>query len=144
MKDESGVTDTAIEFVTGTPGNIPWDIRERAFQYALRAIKLFQYLEDRRDRAGWILARQFLRSATSIGANLEEAPHGESRADFVHKYGIAQKEARESLYWLHLLGASAILPEKRVQPLMKETEEITSIITAIIIKAKRNDARNAS
>jgi four helix bundle protein len=116
---------------------VPWDIRERAFDYGLRAIKLFRYLEDKRDRVGWIVAKQYLRAATSIGANLEEALHGESRADFIHKYGIAQKEARESLYWLRLLTESATLPRDRLRPLMKETEEIILIITTIILRAKR-------
>jgi four helix bundle protein len=116
---------------------VPWDIRERTFEYGLRAIRLFRYLEDKQDRAGWVVAKQYLRAATSIGANLEEALHGESRADFVHKYGIAQKEARENLYWLRLLTDSETLPRDRVQPLIKETEEIILVITTIILRAKR-------
>jgi four helix bundle protein len=58
-----------------------------------------------------VIGRQYLRSATSIGANVEEAQAAESRPDFIHKMGIAQKEARESLYWLRLLRASGIVPE---------------------------------
>ena len=75
-------------------GEKPRDIRSRAFAYALRAIKLYQYLQGRKDGAGWMLGRQYLRSGCSIGANIEEAQASESRADFVHKLGIAQKEAR--------------------------------------------------
>jgi four helix bundle protein len=74
----------------------PLQIRKGAFQYALRAVKLHQALQEKRDGTCWILGKQFLRSATSIGANIEEAQFGETRADFNHKYGIAQKEARES------------------------------------------------
>jgi len=114
-----------------------WDIRERSFAYALRAIKLFQALVRGRDRTGGVIGRQFLRSATSIGANIEEAQAGESRADFIHKYGIAQKEAKESLYWLRLLGKSGIVPEDRLISIMQETEELIAVLTAIIIKAKR-------
>jgi four helix bundle protein len=66
-------------------------------------VKVFHAVQDSGDRAGWVLAKQFLRSATSIGANLEEARAAESRADFIHKYRIALKEARESAYWLLLL-----------------------------------------
>jgi hypothetical protein len=73
-----------------------WDIRERTFAYALRAIKLFQALVRGRDRAGGVIGRQFLRSATSIGANVEEAQASESRADFIHKYGIAQKKPKKA------------------------------------------------
>jgi len=114
-----------------------WDIRERTFAYALRAITLFQALVRGRDRAGGVIGRQFLRSATSIGPNIEEAQAGESRADFIHKYGIAQKEAKESLYWLRLLGKSGIVPEDRLISIMQETEELIAVLTAIIIKAKR-------
>ncbi len=110
-----------------------WDIRERSFEYALRAIKLYQCLQEGKDGAGWIIAKQYLRSATSIGANVEEAQSGESRGDFIHKYSIAQKEARESLYWLRLLAQSGILPSTRLTPLIRETEEIIAVITAIIV-----------
>jgi len=115
-----------------------WDIRERSFKYALRAIKLYQFLHEQKDSAGWIIAKQYLRSATSIGANVEEAQSGESRADFIHKCSIAQKEARESLYWLRLLSQSGIAPSTRLISLMKETEEIIAVITAIIVTAKHN------
>lgn len=115
-----------------------WDIRERSFEYALRAIKLDQCLQEGKDSAGWIIAKQYLRSATSIGANVAEAQSGESRADFIHKYNIAQKEARESLYWLRLLAQSGILPTTRLTPLIRETEEIIAVITAIIVTAKHN------
>jgi four helix bundle protein len=111
-------------------------ICQRSFQYALRAIKLYRFLQDTRDGAAWILAKQYLRAATSIGANIEEAQSGESRADFIHKYGIAQKEAKESLYWVRLMSESQIIHRRRLQPLMKETEEIFAIITAIIVKSK--------
>ena len=113
------------------------DIRERAFKYALRAIKLYQFLQDGKDSAGWIIAKQYLRSATSIGANVEEAQSGESRADFIHKYSIAQKEARESLYWLRLLTESGIVLNNRLMALTRETEEIIAVVTAIIVTAKR-------
>ncbi len=114
------------------------DIRERSFEYALRAIKLYQCLQDGKDGADWIIAKQYLRSATSIGANVEEAQSGESRADFIHKCSIAQKEARESLYWLGLLSRSGIISSTRLTSLIKETEELIAVITAIIVSAKHN------
>ncbi len=114
-----------------------WDIRQRSFAYALRAIKLYQVLSGRKDGVAWVLSRQYLRSATSIGANIEEAQSGETRADFIHKYGIAQKEARESLYWLRLLAESGTLPKDRLKEIIQETEELTAVITAIIVKSKR-------
>jgi four helix bundle protein len=117
------------------------DIRARAFRYALRAIRLYRSLQETRDGAAWILGKQFLRSATSIGANIEEAQAGETRADFIHKYGIAQKEAKESLYWLRLLAESGIVDARRLRPLTQETQELVSVITAIILTAKRRSAK---
>lgn len=117
----------------------PPDIRRRSYGYSLRAIKLYQVLQQRKDGAGWVLGKQYLRAPTSIGANVEEAQSAESRPDFVHKYGIAQKEARESLYWLKLLAESGIIPSQRLRPLMKETEELFAVITSIILSTKRRN-----
>jgi four helix bundle protein len=114
----------------------PLDIRKRSFQYVLRAIKLYQALQKAKDGAGWILGKQYLRAATSIGANVEEAQAAESRADFIHKYAIAQKEAGESLYWLRLLAESGIIPHRRLRLLMRETEELYAVITGILCSAK--------
>jgi four helix bundle protein len=114
----------------------PRDIRDRTFSYALRAIKLYQALQEQRNGAGWILGKQYLRSATSIGANVEEAQSAESRADFIHKYGIAQKEAKESLYWLRLMCESRVVPKERLKSIMRETEELYAVITAIIVSTK--------
>src|SRR5713101_1729626 len=72
------------------------DIRDRSLAYALRAVKLYQHLQKQKDGAAWIIGKQYLRAASSVGANVAEAQAGETRADFVHKLGIAQKEARES------------------------------------------------
>jgi four helix bundle protein len=99
---------------------------------------LFRATQARKDAAGRVLGKQYLRSATSIGANIEEAQSGESRADFIHKYGIAQKEARESHYWLRLISESGIMPRMQLEPLLQETNELISVITAIIVRAKKN------
>src|SRR5271166_814838 len=99
MNDAPQFTDGGFR-PTGEGGNSkeqqPWDTRKRPVAYAPRAIKLYRFLQTQKDGAGWILAKQYLRCATSIGANIEEAQAGESRSDFIHKLGIAQKEARES------------------------------------------------
>ena len=120
--------------VTGTSSK---DIQRRSFDYTLRAVKLYPYLQEQRQGAGWILGRQYLRAASSIGANVEEAQAAESRADFVHKLGISQKEARESLYWLRVLAESDLVPQERIGPLTRETEELLNVITSIILDTKR-------
>lgn len=114
----------------------PRDIRERSFDYALRAIKLYQFLQEGKDGAGWVLSKQYLRSATSVGANIEEAQSGQSKAEM----SIAQKEARESLYWLRLLVKSQIVSTNHLESLIQETEELIAVITRIIRKTKQNDS----
>jgi four helix bundle protein len=81
------------------------DITERTFKFALEIIKLTNTL-SRDSSSAKILSNQLLRAGTSIGANVEEAQAAESKADFIHKYKIALKEARETKYWIRLLVAS--------------------------------------
>jgi four helix bundle protein len=113
------------------------DIDDRALQYAGRAAKLFRHLTSVKDELGLILARQYFRSATSIGANLSEAQSGETRKDFIHKCSIAQKEARESHYWLKVMSATGVINPTRLDDLLQETNEIIAVITAIIRNSKR-------
>jgi four helix bundle protein len=121
---------------TGEPKSKEPEICQRSFRYALRAIKLYRFLQGTKDGAAWVLGKQYLKAGTSIGANIQEAQSGESKSDFIHKYGIAKKEARESLYWLRLMSESGMVPRRRLQPLIKETEEVFAVVTAIILKAK--------
>lgn len=125
MKDE-------VETRNGKPP----DMLMRTEDYAVRAVRLFQYLQRQEDRAGWVLGKQFLRAATSVGANVEEAQSAESKPDFIHKYGIAQKEARESRYWLRVVLRSNLLSEQRIRPLIDEAGEIYAVITAILKSSK--------
>jgi four helix bundle protein len=117
------------------------EIEGRAMDYAVRAVKFFRHLKSKRDDIGSVIGRQYLRSATSIGANLVEARCAESKRDFVHKCGVAQKEARESLYWLQLTARIELVAPARLQPLIQETEEILSIVTRIIRNTKQNASR---
>lgn len=89
-----------------------------------------------------MLGKQFLHAATSVGANVEEAQDAESRKDFIHKYSIAQKEARESRYWLRVMLRSELIPEPRGRPLLEEGGEIYAIITAILRSSKRDSSSN--
>ncbi|MCD9188706.1 MAG: four helix bundle protein [Pyrinomonadaceae bacterium] len=114
------------------------DINKRSFDFALRIIKLCQFLSKTYSLENNILAKQLLRSGTSIGANVEEAQAGQSRSDFIHKMSIALKEARETNYWLRLLEASEILPKEKLIDLLKESEEIKKIIGAIIVSSKKS------
>jgi four helix bundle protein len=124
--------------MTDAQADEPRDICERTLDYALRAVRLHQAIEEERDSAGLVIARQYPRSATSIGANVEEAQAAESRSDFIHKYSIAWKEARESLYWLRLLARSGIVSLERLEDLIQESREILAIITTIVMNARKN------
>lgn len=115
---------------------MPTDLPDRTFQYALRVIKLYQTIRKPKDEAGRIIGSQLLRSATSVGAHVEEAQAAESKADFSHKYGIAQKEIREARYWLRLLEGAKIVKPERLRGLIQETSEIYAILTSIILKMK--------
>jgi four helix bundle protein len=117
-------------------GMPPYDIRERSFEFALRVVKLCQWLEEQ-PGAARTLSRQLLRAGTSIGANLEEGQAGQSRADFVSKYSIARKEARETHYWLRIMAASGICASDKVSALIQEADELIKILTSIIKKAQR-------
>ncbi len=118
----------------------PRDIGERTLEYAVRGVRLFRSLLKLKDEAARVIGRQFLRSATSVGANIEEAHFAESQADFIHKFRIARKEARESLYWLRVLVESGIVARARLGPLMKETEELIAIVTAIILNTGKSSS----
>jgi len=113
------------------------DIRERTFKFAIQIVKLCQLL-DERPGVGRTLSKQLLRSGTSIGANIEEAKAGQSKPDFISKNAISLKEARDTHYWLRLLGATEILPQTRLSDLQIEAEELMRIIAAIIVSAKNN------
>jgi len=113
------------------------DIEDRTFNFAVRIVKLCQYLDDL-PGVSRTLSRQLLRSGTSIGANVQEAQAGQSKADFISKNFIALKEARETLYWLKLLAATEIVPDSRLLPLSSEAEELTRILGSIIVKTKAN------
>lgn len=112
------------------------DIEKRTFEFALRIIRLCRALDD--DRTGRVLVNQLLRSGTSIGANVEEAQGAQSKPDFIAKMSIAQKEARETLYWLRLLAESQLLPVDRMPPIIQEADEILRIVSAIIVSARKN------
>jgi four helix bundle protein len=104
------------------------DLELRTKRFALAVIKFAAMLPRTRDAD--ILARQLLRSATSIGANYREANRGVSRADFANKIGTVQKEASETQYWIELLIESQIAANANADALLKEATELLAIFTA--------------
>ncbi len=82
---------------------------------------------------------QLLKAGTSVGANVEEAQAGQSRADFVSKYAIALKEARETRYWLRLISEAELIDENAVGALIQESGELSRILGSITSRARRRD-----
>lgn len=113
------------------------DLQERTFAFSVRLLRLCRYLDDQAGVSrtlGW----QLLRAGTSIGANVEEAQAGQSKADFISKNAIASQEARETGYWLRLLVASQLVPENRIAGMLDEVEQLQRILAVIVVSAKRN------
>jgi four helix bundle protein len=101
------------------------------FEFALTVI---DYSEMPEEKKKYIIARQLLKSGTSIGANVREAQNAESKADFVHKMKIAIKEADETEYWLALCDASKNYPQ--TDNLKENLHSIINILSKIISTSK--------
>ncbi|MFZ1793550.1 MAG: four helix bundle protein [Anaerolineae bacterium] len=104
-------------------------IQNKSYAFAIRIIRLYQHLTDKKKE--FVLSKQILRCGTSIGANVEEAIGGQSRADFVAKMTIAYKEARETSYWLRLLKDTDYLTQTEFESIFADSEELLKIITSI-------------
>lgn len=100
------------------------------------ALDIITYSEKLEEFKKYIIARQLLKSGTSIGANIREAQNAESKADFVHKMKIAAKEADETEYWLTLCKLAPNYPEP--ERLQEKLNSIINIISKIIITSKTN------
>ena len=111
-------------------------IKNKSFDFAIRIIKLFQYLQKEKNE--YILSKQLLRSGTSVGAMVRESEHAESKADFVHKMAIAQKEINETIYWLELMKATDYLNQTQFETINNDALEIIRLITSIIKTTKTN------
>lgn len=103
----------------------------KVLDFGVEIVKFCELLDERRK---YVVSRQLLRSGTSVGANVFEAQHAESKADFIHKMKIAVKEANETLYWLFICERSENYPAN--SSLKQMVEEIIRIISKIIISSK--------
>lgn len=107
-------------------------VLDKSFQFSVRIVKLYKYLVA--EHKEYVLSKQLLRAGTSIGANVNEAQAAQSKADFIAKMSIASKEAREAQYWINLLIKTDYLDlsNQHVKTLMKESEELTKLLTSIV------------
>ena len=98
--------------------------------FAVRSIRLYQYLMN--EKHEFVLSKQLLRSGTSIGANVREANHSQSKKEFIAKMNIALKEVAESEYWLELLHETDYLTESEFASLISDCSELNRLLIAII------------
>ena len=113
------------------------DLRQRTFEFAVRVVNICRELE-KTPGVSRTLSGQLLRSGTSIGANVEEGQPSQRKADFVSKYSIACKEARETHYWLTILVATDVTTKDQPTDLIYEANQLVAILTTIIKKTKAN------
>ena len=109
-------------------------IKTKSFAFSIRIVRLYQYLCDHRKEL--VMSKQLLRCGTSVGALISESEQAESRPDFIHKLGVAQKEINETIYWLELLRATEYLTESEFKSIHQNAIEIFKMLTSIIKSAK--------
>lgn len=106
-------------------------ILQKTIKFSLRIIEYVELLEEKKK---YVIAKQLMKSGTSIGANMHEAQNAESKADFIHKFKIAAKEIEETKYWLLLCKESKNYPDCNY--LVEQLHEIDKIVTKIIATSK--------
>ncbi len=113
---------------TGNP------IHGKSYELALAVVMQAKYLFSNGE---YVLSKQFLRSGTSVGANVREALNAQSKPDFIHKMYISQKECAELIYWIELLNDLEYLDDESFNSLFKRADEVYRILKSIIISSKK-------
>ena len=111
-------------------------IIQKSFDFAVRIIKLYQYLCKEKNE--FVMSKQLLRSGTAVGALVREAQNAESKADFIHKLGIAQKECDESMYCLELLNTTNYLTDDECNSIHSNANELLKMIRSAILTSKKS------
>ncbi|MDR2680304.1 MAG: four helix bundle protein [Tannerella sp.] len=109
-------------------------LKEKSFKFAVRIVNLYKHLYE--GKKEFVLAKQALRSGTSVGAMVREAEHSESKADFIHKMAIAQKEINETIYWLELMCETKYLSSHEFDSIHTDAIELMKMLTSTIKTAK--------
>ena len=109
-------------------------LQQKSFLFALQIINLSRHIKEQYSE--FDIARQILKSGTSIGANIREAKNAQSPMDFISKLSIALKEADETEYWLDLLHETKYIDDKQFESLLSDCKELIAILVAIIKKLK--------
>lgn len=110
------------------------DLKIRTREFALRIIRLYTSLPKTTEAQ--VIGKQVLRSGTSVGAHYREGCRAKSNADFINKIEGSLQELDETLYWLELLTQAKIMPTEKLQPLLKEADELIAIFVTMVKKVK--------
>lgn len=110
-------------------------LKEKSYQFAVSIFKTARQVE--KEKKEFVITKQIIKSATSIGANIEEALGGQSSKDFISKLSIAYKESRETHYWLRILKDTELLELNQVERLISYCDELLKILTTVIKNSKR-------
>ena len=111
-------------------------VKKKSFELAIRGVNFYKFLIS--EKKEFVMSKQFLRSVTSIGANVREAINAQSKADFINKLSISQKECDETMYWLELLKETNYISDLEFNSLHEQSTEVLKIIRSIIIISKKN------
>jgi len=111
------------------------ELEERTKAFAVRVVKAVATFP--KSAEGQIIGRQLLKAGTSIGANYREANRAESKSDFVHKVGVAEKEAAETVYWLEICRDTDLGPREKIAELLDESGQLLAILITIGRKTKK-------
>ena len=109
-------------------------LQEKSLLFAARIVKLHKYLCNEKHET--VISKQIIRSGTSIGANINEATYGASKADFIAKLHIALKETAETEYWLRLITLSEYLNASESKSLIDDCLEIKRILISTLKTSK--------
>ncbi|MEP6806271.1 MAG: four helix bundle protein [Flavobacterium sp.] len=111
-------------------------VKTKSFELAIRGVNFYKWLVS--EKKEFVMSKQFLRSITSVGANVREAVNAQSKADFIHKLSISQKECDEWMYWLEILNATNYVSTVEFESMHNQCGEVLKIIKSIIITSKKN------
>jgi four helix bundle protein len=110
-------------------------VKTKSFELAVRGVNFYKWLVA--ERKEFVMSKQFLRSITSVGANVREAVNAQSKPDFIHKLSIAQKECDESMYWLEILKETDFISTIEFDSIHNQCNEVLKIIRSILITTKK-------
>lgn len=111
-------------------------LKEKSFLFAIRIVNLYKVLSETKKE--FVMSKQVYRSGTAVGALIREAQNAESKQDFIHKLGIAQKECDETLYWLEILKATDFITEIEFESIAKDNVEILKMLKSSILTVKNS------